>query len=1016
MSDYLSRLKEIIRKHPLEEKVLVVSSYQEGRQIGEALVLQGMPWTNLRYATAGALAQETISLELAESGIRPIPAVTQFFLHESIFSTMKKQGRESYFSGLESETGLIRRFQKSISELRLEGLTAKDLSARCFENESKGYDLIRLMKKYEEALSLGKWVDEAGLYRLALEKAEEHGKGRSPLVICFQNRALAGLKRHFLQKYSQNRIIWLTRAPVAGLTPPRRYQRRKKPLPDPGEGGWGAFSWLFAPEKAPAFVKKDEPDIFAAVGSVNECREIMRRIHRANHRLDEVEIIYPPGSVYASHLYCLASRIGLGITFAEGIELGWTSPGKLFLGLLDWMESGYQAKFITRLIGSRNLKLPNETPELTPESAVRIIQLAKIGWGQSRYLDRLDSVKNRLQKNPPKDKSNEKKRRADIAAISELKTLFSRIFSQLPKQERSRGLKMKDFCEAITLMLDEFACIHNELDEAGRAIMRRRLTEASWIESPIQTQDSVWNWLRGLAGDVKVGASGPLPGHVHASSLKNGGFSGRSVTFVCGLDQGRFPGVAQEDPLILDKEREAAAGNLSLSTDTLRENLFDVAELLASVKGRLILSFSVYDVSQERESFPSSLVLQAFRLLNRNNKLDYSDLMDAVSPETGFIPPSSENALDTPEWWLARLSDRDRLRNAEPSVRNQYPDLDAGLRARKMRSGEKMSPFDGKIGDLPQAMNPLGRVLSVSRLEELAECPYKFFLHHILGLQPPEEIEFDPTQWLDPMERGSLLHEIYCDFMTELSRKGEQTQAGRHRSRLREIAESKLKQARRETPPPSQAVYAKERKEILDSLEIFLDLESKNDKSRPLLFEAPFGMSDKRGDAAPVKIPAGRKTILLRGIIDRIDQVGDNMFRVIDYKTGSFKKYEDLETFNEGKILQYALYALAAREIIRTRGLSDNPEIKDSGYFFPTLKGEGREMYFPLPSPQLLSQVLGILTRMIEEGLFPVNPEAACRYCDYAMLCGDSAKETAKEKKKTDPEAFNVFEELKEHK
>ncbi len=1014
MSDYLTRLKEIVENHPLEEKVLVVSSYQEGRQIGEALVLQGSPWTNLRYATARALAQETVSWELAESGIRPIPAVTQFFLFESIFSTIKKQSKGSYFCGLESETGLIRRFQKSISELRMVGLTAKDLSARCFENESKGYDLIRLMEKYEEALNQGKWVDEAGLYRLALEKAAEHRMEGNPLVICFQNHALAGLKRHFLQTYSQNRIIWLMRAPVAGLTPPRRYQRQEKALPD--AGGWGVFSCLFAPEKAPAFVNKDKPDIFTAVGSVNECREIMRRIHRGNHRLDEAEIIYPPGSVYASHLYSVASRVGLAITFAEGIELGWTSPGKLFLGLLDWMESGYQAKFISRLIGSRDLKLPSETSELTPESTVRIIQLAKIGWGQSRYLERLDSFKNRLQKNSPKDKSDAKKRRADLAAISELKTLFTRIFSQLPEQEGSRGLKMKDFCEAITLILDEFACIHNELDEDGIAIIRRRLAEASLIESAIQTQDSVWHWLRSLAGDVKVGASGPLPGHVHASSLINGGFSGRSVTFVCGLDQGRFPGVAQEDPLLLDKEREAIAGNLSLSTDILRENLFDVAELLASVKGRLILSFSVYDVSQERESFPSSLVLQAFRLRNRNNKLDYSDLMDAVSPETGFIPPSSENALDAPEWWLARLSDRGRLRNAEASVRNQYQDLDAGLRARKMRSGEKMSPFDGKIGDLPQTMNPLERVLSASRLEELAECPYKFFLHHILELDPPEEIEFDPTQWMDPMERGSLLHEIYCDFMTELCRKGEQVHAGRHRSRLREIAESKLKQARRETPPPSQAVYAKERKEIMDSLDIFLDLESKNDISRPLLFEAPFGMSDKRGDAAPVKIPAGRKTILLRGIIDRIDQVGDNMFRVIDYKTGSFKKYEDLETFNEGKILQYALYALAAREIIRAKGLSEAPEIRDSGYFFPTLKGEGREMYFPPPSPQLLSQVLGILIRMIEKGFFPVNPEAACRYCDYAMLCGDSAKEAAKEKKKTDPEAFNVFEDLKEHK
>ncbi len=1017
MSDYLKHLKKIIRDHPLEEKIMVVSSNRVGRQIGEILALQGFSWTNLRYASSRALAMETVSLEMAESGFRPIPDVTQFFLLESIFGSIKKQGKKSYFTGLESETGIIRNFQRSISDLRREGLTSADLSPGQFEDESKGRELIYIIQQYEKELNREKWLDEAGIYRLALEKMPESASIGNPLVLYFQNRAPAGLTRRFLEAYSQRRIVWLIRAPIAGLSPPRRYKETVKTDPEPIDAVSQIYSWLFAPGKAPSFNEDEAPEIFSAVGAVNECREILRRIYRDGHRFDEVEIIYPGGSVYASHLFSLCRRNGINISFAEGLELGWTSPGKLFFGLLDWMESGYQTRMITRLIGSRTMVLEKNVPELTPEAAVEIIHASKIGWGKSRYQERLEHLKNKKEKIQPENKEEQERKQKDLITVSELIVFFKRIFAKLPDVSQSVRLRMKDFCEKLIQILNEFAVINNEMDEEAVRVLQRRLTEASWIDSEPKTSADIFSWVRSLADTVKIQASAPMPGRIYASSYTSGGFSGRKITFACGMDQGRFPGFGQEDPILLDKERTAVSENLSLSTDELRENLFDIAELFASIKGRLILSFPVYDLVEEREAFPSSLILQAFRLQQRNEKLDYSELMEAVSPEAGFIPDSPENALDSPEWWFARLLVRGHLRNAGESVRSQYPGLDAGLKAREERELERLTEFDGNIGVLPPALNPLDnpeKILSASSLEELAECPYKYFLHHIMGLEPPEEIEYDPARWLDPMERGSLLHEIYCDFMTELTRKGEHLESGRHRALIKDIAESKLSRALRKTPPPSQAVYAKERKEIMDSLDIFLDLELINNDSRPLLFEAPFGMSNKQRSVKPVKIPAGGKTIFLRGIIDRIDEIGRNTYRVIDYKTGGYKKYEDLGQFNEGKILQCALYALAAREIIRSCGLSDAPEIKESGYFFPTLKGEGRKIYIPPPSWESLSDMLGELLTWLEKGLFPVHPKANCHYCDYQMVCGRDT--VNREKNKSDPEINKIFNNLKNYK
>ncbi len=89
-----------------------------------------------------------------------------------------------------------------------------------------------------------------------------------------------------------------------------------------------------------------------------------------------------------------------------------------------------------------------------------------------------------------------------------------------------------------------------------------------------------------------------------------------------GFSQEHFPGAGYQDPFLLDEEREQISGSLKTTEDTLRENLYSMASLISSLRGRAVLSYSSYDIVDERPSFPSSLMLQAFRLVEGDPGLD----------------------------------------------------------------------------------------------------------------------------------------------------------------------------------------------------------------------------------------------------------------------------------------------------------------------------------------------------------------------------------------------------------
>jgi ATP-dependent helicase/nuclease subunit B len=197
---------------------------------------------------------------------------------------------------------------------------------------------------------------------------------------------------------------------------------------------------------------------------------------------------------------------------------------------------------------------------------------------------------------------------------------------------------------------------------------------------------------------------------------------------------------------------------------------------------------------------------------------------------------------------------------------------------------------------------------------------------------------------------------------------------------------------RRKIPPPSESIFESERKDLSETLAIFLAGEERRDeKGRPLEFE-------KKIEAEAIDLD-GERSFRLRGSIDRVDGLGGNAYRILDYKTGSPADYEELVEFGHGQKIQHALYAVALEKILARQGLG-MARVTRSGYMFPTRRGEGLERILKSFDRDRLRSLLGDLLSLLEKGHFLAGPEARCAYCDYATVCVSGGSEGTKSKKK----------------
>ena len=978
MNRLLEQLSEFCDSHRLEEKIFVAPSRAVGHQVAEALVRAGCPWINLHVETVHTLARGVISADLAREGLRLLSRAQALALIEQACSrTLPADG---YFGRLKDQPGFHRAMRRTLEDLRRADVSPTNLRPGPFENGCKGRELRAISEAYATGLAENRFVDDAGVLHRAREKVMK-SQGlipRAGIYLLLDSLDLSSFERDFLKRLAGGRIQVLATDDPSGWKPTAASVR-----------------------------------IFCALGEENEVREVFRRLLSDGIELDTVEILYTEGTSYLPLFYELSAQYGIPCTYAEGIPIVFSRPGQAVLGYLEWLGRDYDTNSLRRMIGADLVDFRRVTTESEPTGALRaarILRDAGVGWGRDRHLSCLDAIiqlyseRYRAESGVGTMRGYQECHARQISAARVVRSFIERLLEITPEADGDGKVALRELARGAATFVKTFARMVCELDGMASMALCELFAELSMLpEMRVALPEAIRRLEEAVKG-THVGASTPKPGHLHVSDCRTGGCSGRKHTFIVGMDESRHPGTDLEDPVLLDSERRGInriikPRRLPLLGERSQENKDALWGCLARLRGQITMSYSCRDLLEDRELFPTAMVLEIYRCVNDEPEADYTMLRSAMGTPAGFIP-SRGTSLDETEWWLGRLRDFVK-RGSETSavVRAVYPWLEKGWQAGQERSGDRFTVFDGwvkdSIGELDPRVNR--EPVSCTQIEALARCPFAYFLRYVLEIEPPDDWARDPTLWLGAMEFGSLLHEIFRAFMTEVTAHGEKPSFTLHWARLKIIAEECINRWRRRVPPPNIAAFTSQRRHVLLTCQTFLKNEEIHcQRVAPLYFEVPFGMAGVESVApiaseAPVSVDLGNGSdFLLRGRVDRVDHRGGDEYEVWDYKSGSTRGIREDKQFNRGRQIQHALYARAV-EILLAR-IQKRGRVVRSGYFFPGPKGEG-ERIVKAQDTVALQRVLSTLFSLLRDGLFPYAPDSDfCQFCDYQCVCGGSEK------------------------
>ncbi len=488
------------------------------------------------------------------------------------------------------------------------------------------------------------------------------------------------------------------------------------------------------------------------------------------------------------------------------------------------------------------------------------------------------------------------------------------------------------------------------------------------------------------------------------------------VVFVPGLAERLFPQKVTEDPILPDPVRKA----MSLPTNAERAAAERLALRIAVGAGtrRVVVSYPRLDLEQSRPRTPSFYGLEVLRAAE--GELPGFDELARRSNVTGApkvgwpAPANPSDAIDYAEHDLALLDGVLRKSESDSVGMARYllssnPHLARALRARGRRWLRGWTAADGLVNPDPQARAALAshaltaRSYSPTGLQNYAACPYRFVLQAIHKLMPREEPA--PLEELDPLQKGSLIHEALFELHAELRQAGLLPVTPGHletaRVHLDAVLERVAARYRDQLAPAIDRVWEDAVAGIRADLREWLRRASLDSTWKPVFFELSFGLPagardhaerDPRSTTEPAPLDCGIK---LRGSIDLVEKSEKGPLRATDYKTGKVRALEGT-VIGGGAILQPVLYALALEKVL--------PEERvDSGrLYYSTATGEFTEVVVPLDerarkAADLVAKTVG---DAVAGAFLPAAPgDKACKYCDYLRVCGPYEEERTRRKR-----------------
>ena len=427
------------------------------------------------------------------------------------------------------------------------------------------------------------------------------------------------------------------------------------------------------------------------------------------------------------------------------------------------------------------------------------------------------------------------------------------------------------------------------------------------------------DWLpiieAGLAG-LTVGVIPPVLDEVLVGAVDRARNPDLRLTLVLGANEGIFPAAPAAPAILTGADRAELGRTVSLAPD-LRERLAReryygyIACTRASE--RLALAFSRTNadgkalnpspfVTHLRRIFPALEVVEFQNQIGPGEAEHVSELAPLLAKLTAPHPdplPASrgegekfgaapELSFSTPKRGEGgrRPDEGDDMLNKLLQVPSIAVLRDSLRQLHEPDSAEKLAPA------LAEAMfGPMLRT-SVSRLEEFAQCPFKFFVRS--GLRASERKLFE----LDARERGSFQHEVLKMFHEQVTADGKRWRdltPAEARVRVAKIAAG-LEENFRDGLMRDTAQTRFEARAMTGALQDFIEVIVSWMRGQyefdPAAAELDFGGENSGAPAWGLDLGSGHR-LALRGRIDRVDVCrepeGLALAVVMDYKSGGKK-------------------------------------------------------------------------------------------------------------------------------
>jgi ATP-dependent helicase/nuclease subunit B len=458
------------------------------------------------------------------------------------------------------------------------------------------------------------------------------------------------------------------------------------------------------------------------------------------------------------------------------------------------------------------------------------------------------------------------------------------------------------------------------------------------------------------------------------------------AVFVLGMLEKIFPRPPQEEAFLRDWERQILNGPLGGRLDVhldgaAEQERFLFYRALGTARERVYLCYPLTG-SEGKDSLPSFYIDEVRRAIAdpRIIRRDHASLVPP--PESVFgRPPLRRSvvfALAEGEASATAARTYNALLEKEPALLIEVWRASAARRA--------VLTDTSILAELAARE----KRWSCSELETYALCPFKHFIEKTLGLkQIRDEV--------DPLDTGSLLHEVLNRLFTELRAElgGDlvvgKLKAGPTIDRALEILDECLgKQPRlSQLAPYDRDTLRYDMRTILTRY-IRSEIKKARDGFIPTYFELEFGRADQ-----PFVIEAETGPIEITGRIDRVDVSRgiEPGALVIDYKSGDSDRLTD---YKNGTKIQPLIYAAAMQQLygLRPLGAEYRPlkTWKPDGFYTDCshIKASKNRVLGEIEFQQLLDECQEVVAGLVEEiksGFIGIEPIECPGYCHLLGVC-----------------------------